>query len=88
MTAPVAKPNQAKHLHDYACAQTASRFAIYGLRMGFIAINSGMELIDQDAEALRGAVAWALQLADQQGNTLAAALLEDVLTIVSDGLPD
>lgn len=47
-----------------------------------------MNLIDQDAEALRGAVAWALQLADQQDNTLAAALLEDVLTIVSDGLPN
>jgi hypothetical protein len=56
--------------------------------MRFIAVNSGMELTDQDAEALRGVVAWALQLADQQGNTLAAALLEDVLAIVSDGLPD
>lgn len=46
-----------------------------------------MDLIDQEAEALRGAVASALQLADQQGNTLAAALLEDVLEIVSRGLP-
>lgn len=66
----------------------ARRFAIYGLRVRFIAVSSAMNLIDQNAEALRGAVAWALQLADQQGNTLAAALLEDVLTIVSDGLPD
>ena len=48
----------------------ARRFAIYGLRVRFIAVSSAMNLIDQNSEALRGAVAWALQLADQQGNTL------------------
>lgn len=47
-----------------------------------------MDPIDHNAEALRGAVAWALELADRHGNTLAAALLAEVLDIVSMNLPD
>lgn len=46
-----------------------------------------METVDHSAETLRSAVAWALELADQQGNSLAAALLAEVLDIVSAGLP-
>jgi hypothetical protein len=36
-------------------------------------------MVDQSAEILRSAVAWALYLADEQEDTLAAALLAQVL---------
>lgn len=36
-------------------------------------------LTNQDAEALRAAIAWALHLADSQGQTLISALLANVL---------
>jgi hypothetical protein len=45
-------------------------------------------MVDQGAETLRGAVAWALYLADAQGDTLAAALLAQVLDLLTVGLPD
>jgi len=35
--------------------------------------------VDQNSQSLRAAIAWALQLADAQGNTLVAAVLEDAL---------
>lgn len=47
-----------------------------------------MDTVEQDAEALRGAVARALELADHQGNTLAVALLAQVLDVVSIDLPE
>lgn len=46
-----------------------------------------MGTVDNDAEALRIAVARALELADRQGNTLAVALLAQVLDIVATDPP-
>lgn len=45
-------------------------------------------MVDQSVESLRSAVALALYLADQQGNHLAAALLAQVLDMVSKDSPD
>lgn len=47
-----------------------------------------MEIADHNAEALRAAVAWALELADRQGNSLAAALLAQAHDVVSTDSPN
>jgi hypothetical protein len=43
-------------------------------------------MVEQSAETLRSAVARALYLADEQGNTLAAALLAQVLDLLTAGV--
>jgi hypothetical protein len=44
-------------------------------------------MVDQSAEILRSAVAWALYLADEQEDTLTAALLAQVLDLLTVGSP-
>jgi hypothetical protein len=46
-----------------------------------------MHMGDRSAEILRSAVAWALYLADEQEDTLAAALLAQVLDLLTVGSP-
>jgi hypothetical protein len=44
-------------------------------------------MVYQRAESLRSGVAWTLYLADEQEATLAAALLAQVLDLLTVGLP-
>lgn len=45
-------------------------------------------MVDQNTEALRSAVAWALYLVDEQKRYLAAAFLAQALDVVSTDLPE
>jgi hypothetical protein len=53
-----------------------------------MSLSGPMKIVDQNAEALQTAVAWALELADRQVNSLAAALLAQVHAVVSVELPN